>query len=86
MKLNVGDRPMNQHLILFDMDGTLTDTHGFSTDCYVAAIRDAFDLGDREISTDWFRRPALWQMRFCVVRNTESSGSGPQKKKRKTKK
>lgn len=39
-----------------------------------------------EISTDWFRRPAPWQMRCCVVRNTESSSSGPEKKSQRRKK
>ena len=46
---------MNKHLVLFDLDGTITDTHGFSTNCYVTSLRRAFGLGDRPIDTDWSR-------------------------------
>ena len=38
-------------LALYDIDGTLLESTGFESDCYVAAIKDA--LGLKQIDTDW---------------------------------
>jgi phosphoglycolate phosphatase-like HAD superfamily hydrolase len=38
-------------LALFDIDGTLLESTGFDSDCYVAAIRDVLGIG--QIDTDW---------------------------------
>lgn len=43
------------HLLLFDIDGTLTDTNDVDTSCFVQALRDVFALS--EISTDWSAYP-----------------------------
>lgn len=39
------------HLLVFDIDGTLTRTNEVDSDCFVAAIREV--LGLEEIETDW---------------------------------
>jgi phosphoglycolate phosphatase-like HAD superfamily hydrolase len=39
------------HLVMFDIDGTLTDTVGVDEECYVRALLDVFDFAD--IDTDW---------------------------------
>ncbi len=43
------------HLLLLDIDGTLTDTNDVDTSCFVQALRDVFALS--EISTDWSAYP-----------------------------
>jgi phosphoglycolate phosphatase-like HAD superfamily hydrolase len=42
-------------LVIFDVDGTLTDTNVVDDDCYLQAFEDA--LGITEISTDWENYP-----------------------------
>ena len=42
-------------LVMFDMDGTLTDTTALDANCYINAIEQA--LGLREIETDWESYP-----------------------------
>jgi phosphoglycolate phosphatase-like HAD superfamily hydrolase len=42
-------------LVVFDVDGTLTDTNGVDDDCFLQAFEDA--LGITEISTDWENYP-----------------------------
>ena len=42
-------------LVIFDVDGTLTDTNGVDDDCYLQAFEDA--LGITEISTEWENYP-----------------------------
>jgi phosphoglycolate phosphatase-like HAD superfamily hydrolase len=39
------------HLVMFDIDGTLTDTVGVDEECYVRALLDVFDSTD--IDTEW---------------------------------
>jgi len=43
------------NLVIFDVDGTLTDTNGVDDDCFLQAFEDA--LGITEISTDWENYP-----------------------------
>ena len=43
------------NLVMFDMDGTLTDTTALDTNCYVHAIEQA--LGLEKIETDWESYP-----------------------------
>lgn len=42
-------------LVIFDVDGTLTDTNGVDDDCFLQAFEDA--LGITEISDDWENYP-----------------------------
>jgi beta-phosphoglucomutase-like phosphatase (HAD superfamily) len=42
-------------LVIFDVDGTLTDTNGVDDDCFLQAFEDA--LGITDISTDWESYP-----------------------------
>ena len=39
------------NLIMFDLDGTLTQTFAIDSDCYVQAVREISGFGS--ISTDW---------------------------------
>jgi phosphoglycolate phosphatase-like HAD superfamily hydrolase len=59
------------HLILFDIDGTLTLTNEVDNRCYLCALGEA--LGTTEIDTDWAKYPnvtdsgitsALWKARY----------------------
>ena len=43
------------NLVMFDMDGTLTDSSALDSNCYVHAIEQALGLDD--ISTDWESYP-----------------------------
>ena len=43
------------NLVMFDMDGTLTDTVVLDDNCYVRAVEQA--LGMRDIVTDWDSYP-----------------------------
>ena len=38
-------------IVVFDIDGTLTQTNDADTDCFVRALKDCFALND--IETDW---------------------------------
>ena len=38
-------------IVVFDIDGTLTQTNDADTDCFVRALKDCFALHD--IETDW---------------------------------
>src|ERR1041385_2243299 len=38
-------------LIMFDIDGTLTETFQVDEECYVQALKDVFSFS--EVSTDW---------------------------------
>lgn len=38
------------HLVMFDIDGTLVESHGFDADCFQAAIQDVLGIS---IDTDW---------------------------------
>jgi len=42
-------------LVIFDVDGTLTDTNGVDDDCFLQAFEDA--LGITDISDDWENYP-----------------------------
>ena len=42
-------------LVIFDVDGTLTDTNGVDDDCFIQAFEDA--LGITDISDDWENYP-----------------------------
>ena len=42
-------------LILFDIDGTLTDTYGVDADCFVRALHEEFDIAD--VDTNWTNYP-----------------------------
>lgn len=42
-------------LLLFDIDGTLTNTYGVDGDCYASSLRTAFGIND--VSTDWATYP-----------------------------
>lgn len=43
------------HLVMFDIDGTLTATYEADTVCYVQALREAFGFSD--VDTDWSNYP-----------------------------
>jgi phosphoglycolate phosphatase-like HAD superfamily hydrolase len=43
------------HLVMFDIDGTLTDTSAVDAECFALALRDT--LGITEVDTDWGRYP-----------------------------
>lgn len=42
-------------LVIFDVDGTLTDTNGVDDNCYLQAFEDAFGITD--IGTEWENYP-----------------------------
>jgi hypothetical protein len=39
------------HLVMFDIDGTLTETMKVDEECFVRSFKDAFGFAD--IGTDW---------------------------------
>ena len=43
------------HLIMFDIDGTLTETMKVDEECFVRSFKDVFGFTD--IDTDWSRYP-----------------------------
>jgi phosphoglycolate phosphatase-like HAD superfamily hydrolase len=43
------------HLVMFDLDGTLTETSGLDTACFVRAAADALDI--HEVDPDWDHYP-----------------------------
>ena len=42
-------------LLLFDIDGTLTNTYGVDSDCYVSALRTTFGINN--VDADWTTYP-----------------------------
>jgi phosphoglycolate phosphatase-like HAD superfamily hydrolase len=66
------------HLVLFDIDGTLTLTNEVDNRCYLCALGEA--LGTREIDTDWTKyrdvtdsgiASALWEAHHGAVPTSE---------------
>ncbi len=45
----------SMHLVMFDIDGTLTETMRIDEECYVRSLMDVFGFAD--IDTDWSRYP-----------------------------
>ncbi|MBI3191378.1 MAG: hypothetical protein HYZ36_01850 [Pedosphaera parvula] len=43
------------HLVIFDIDGTLTETNAVDADCYVRALAEVFGFAD--VDTDWSTYP-----------------------------
>ena len=43
------------HLVMFDIDGTLTQTMKIDEECFVRSFKDVFGFAD--IDTDWSRYP-----------------------------
>src|SRR4030095_16246313 len=43
------------HLVMFDIDGTLTETMKVDEDCFVRSFKDVFGFAD--IDTDWSHYP-----------------------------
>jgi hypothetical protein len=43
------------HLVMFDIDGTLTETMKVDEECFVRSFKDVFDFAD--IDTDWSHYP-----------------------------
>src|SRR5207248_166700 len=48
-------RPLLMHLVMFDIDGTLTETMKIDEECFVRSFKDVFGFAD--IDTDWSRYP-----------------------------
>jgi phosphoglycolate phosphatase-like HAD superfamily hydrolase len=53
LEFSLGRFPM--HLVMFDIDGTLTETVKVDEECYVRSFKDVFGLTD--IDTDWSHYP-----------------------------
>src|SRR2546430_12420720 len=53
LSLGLGRFPM--HLVMFDIDGTLTETMKVDEDCFVRSFKDVFGFAD--IDTDWLHYP-----------------------------
>ena len=43
------------HLVMFDIDGTLTETMKVDEECFVDSFKDVFGFAD--IDTDWLHYP-----------------------------
>ena len=50
---NARRRKSNMNLVMFDIDGTLTQTNKVDTDCFVQALDDV--LGIKNVDTNWAR-------------------------------
>src|SRR6266487_4187737 len=48
-------RPLLMHLVMFDIDGTLTETMKVDEECFVRSFKDVFGFDD--IDTDWSHYP-----------------------------
>src|SRR5260370_3380485 len=48
-------RPLPMHLVMFDIDGTLTETMRLDEECFVRSFKDVFGFAD--IDTDWSHYP-----------------------------
>ena len=48
-------RPLPMHLVMFDIDGTLTETMKVDEECFVRSFKDVFGFAD--IDTDWSHYP-----------------------------
>src|SRR5688572_7628496 len=48
-----GFRSISMHLVMFDIDGTLTETCAVDSDCFARAVSQTLGLAD--IDTDWTR-------------------------------
>src|SRR5260370_8152573 len=49
--LSFNVRPLPMHLVMFDIDGTLTETMKVDEECFVRSFKDVFGFAD--IDTDW---------------------------------
>src|SRR5260370_5357189 len=53
ISFSLGRFPM--HLVMFDIDGTLTETMKIDEECFVRSFKDVFGFAD--IDTDWSHYP-----------------------------
>jgi phosphoglycolate phosphatase-like HAD superfamily hydrolase len=63
------------NLVLFDIDGTLTDTNRVDNDCYIQAVREVLD--GVEIESDWTRYPNVTDQGILVTLFERFKGRSP---------
>ena len=60
------------HLVMFDIDGTLTETMKVEEECFVRSFKDVFDFND--IDTDWSHYPRTTDS--CIFHDVFTSRIG----------
>ena len=53
------------HLVMFDIDGTLTETMKADEECFVRSFKAVFGFAD--INTDWSHYPRTTDSRDTIV-------------------
>ncbi len=73
---------MTMHLVMFDIDGTLTSSFEYDRECFVSAIRDA--IGTEDVDSDWsnYRHVSSTGITMeAIERHTGKTGSEEEMKR-----